>query len=145
MFRAAIGPYTLMAWAFVSKVDGERYFSGVVMEGGNVVFRTESMRVSGTERYGALRLRNDGVVRLASEDGASKPLPESRHTGYGLELVDPGTGERWEFEMEYTRCVYWFAAGTEGRLGGFVGAIKGGLVGGPQYSGRSSGTAMEKS
>ncbi|OAG09325.1 uncharacterized protein CC84DRAFT_1234719 [Paraphaeosphaeria sporulosa] len=144
MFRAKIGPYTLMVWTFESKVDGQTYFSGVLMEEMNVLFRTRTQQVSTTKNYGSFSLQNNGMVRLSSETNSATPLPKSRHTGYLLEMVAPTTGERWRFEVDYTKCVYWFPAGPSARLGGFVGAIKGGLVGGPQHSGRASGTAMEK-
>ncbi|KAH7112793.1 hypothetical protein B0J11DRAFT_511561 [Dendryphion nanum] len=144
MFRAKVGPYTLMAWTFKSKIDGQTYFSGVLMQGMKVLFRTQTQQVSKTESYGSLSLQSSGKVRLSSNPGSATPLPESRHTGYLLELVAPKTGKRWRFEVNYTKCVYWFPAGASARLGGFVGAIKGGLVGGPQYSGRASGTAMEE-
>ncbi|PVH95187.1 hypothetical protein DM02DRAFT_675657 [Periconia macrospinosa] len=144
MFRAQIGPYTLMAWTFESKIDGKAYFSGVIMEGKEVIFQTQTQEPSEDTTYGSLTLQNNGAIRLSSDPSSTTPLPESRHTGYLLELVAPKTGQRWRFEMDYTKCVYWFAAGADGRLGGFVGAIKGGLVDGPQYNGRASGTAMEK-
>lgn len=144
MFRAEVGPYTLMAWTFESKIDGQTYFSGVLMQGKRVLFRTQTQQVSTTDNYGSLSLQNNGTVRLSSDPSSTTPLPESRHTGYLLELVAPTTGKRWKFEVDYTKCVYWFPAGPSARLGGFVGAIKGGLVGGPRHSGRASGTAMEK-
>ncbi|KAF1948813.1 hypothetical protein CC80DRAFT_430775 [Byssothecium circinans] len=143
MIRAKVGPYTAMAWTFDSRVDGKTYFSGVVMEGKKVLFRTLTQEVSKTKNYGSLSLRNNGAVRLSSDPSSAMPLPESRHTGYLLELVEPKTGKQWRFEADYTKCVYWFPAGLEARLGGFVGSVRGGLVGGPQHSGLISGTAME--
>ncbi|KAK3370938.1 hypothetical protein B0T24DRAFT_594809 [Lasiosphaeria ovina] len=144
MVRGKVGPYTLMAWRFESKIDGQTYFSSVLMKEKDVIFRTLAQHVSTTEPYGSFNLDNNGTVRLSSDPSAATSLPESKHTGYVLEMVIPATEKRWRFEVDYTKCVYWFAAGSDGRLGGFVGAIKGGLVGGRQYSGRASGTTMEK-
>ena len=83
-------------------------------------------------------------VRLTSDPVSTKPLSPSRHTGYAIEMVDPRSGQHWKFEVDYTKCVYWFPAGDAAKIGGFVGAVRGGMVGGPQYNGRASGTAQEK-
>lgn len=144
MVRAEVGPYTVMSWIFDSKIDGKTYFSSVLMMGKEVIFRTLAQAASPATPYGSFTLRNTGSVRLSSNPGAATALPESRHTGYVLEMVAPSTRKRWKFEVDYTKCVYWFAAGNDGKLGGFVGAVKGGLIGGRQYTGRASGTAMEK-
>ncbi|KAH8886600.1 hypothetical protein GQ53DRAFT_875251 [Thozetella sp. PMI_491] len=144
MIRAEVGPYTLMAWTFESKIDSQTYFSSVIMRGSEVLFRTQTQKTSTTMTYGSFDLRYNGTVHLSSDPSSPKRLPESRHTGYVLEMVAPMTGEHWKFDVDYTKCVYWFPAGDLAKLGGFVGAVKGGQVGGPQYVGRVSGTAMEK-
>lgn len=146
MIRAQVGPYTLVSLTYESKIDGQTYFSAVIMEGQKVVFRTRTLaqEVSTTENYGSFDLQYNGTVRLSSDPAATTPLPESRHTGYLMEMVAPGTGEHWKFKIDYTKCVYWFPAGKDGRVAGFAGAVKGGLVGGAQFVGRVSGNAMEK-
>ncbi|KAH6678756.1 hypothetical protein F5X68DRAFT_245144 [Plectosphaerella plurivora] len=144
MIRAQIGPYTLMSLTYESKIDGQTYFSAVIMEGMEVVFRTRTQQVSTTETYGSFDLAYNGTVRLSSDPALATPLPESRHTGYKLNWVSPATGEHWKFNIDYTKCVYWFPAGQDGRVAGFAGTVTGGLVGGEQYVGRVSGNAMEK-
>jgi hypothetical protein len=144
MIRAELGPYTLMAWTFESKIDRRTYFSSVLMNGKEVHFRTQTQEVSTTKTHGSISLQHNGTVHLSSDPSSAKPLLESRHTGYVLEMVAPRTRKRWRFEVDYTKCVYWFPAGDSGKIGGFVGDIKGGLVGGHQYIGRASGTSMEE-
>jgi hypothetical protein len=144
MFRAQVGPYTILSWTFESRIDGQTYFSSVIMEGKAVVFRTQTQQVSVTEAYGSFELAYDGSVRLSSDPAAAQPLPESRHTGYVMEMVAPATGEHWKFQVDYTKSVYWFQAGSDAKTAGFTGTITGGLVGGAQYDGYVSGNAMEK-
>ena len=142
MLRATAGPYTLMAWIYTSRVDGQTYFTSVIMKGKEVVFRTQEREASTTSTFGSLDPAYDGPVHLTS-DPSGKPLPPSKHTGYVLEMVDPNANKHWKFEIDYTQTVYLFPSSNITRVGGFVGALKGGLVGGPQYLGRASGNVQD--
>ncbi|KAL6401853.1 hypothetical protein AUP68_14309 [Ilyonectria robusta] len=142
MLRATAGPYTLMAWVYTSKVDGQTYFTSMIMEGKEVVFRTQEREASTTSTFGSFDLAYGGAVHLTS-DPSGEPLPPSKHTGYVLEMVDPEANKHWKFEIDYTQTVYLFPSSNVTRVGGFVGALKGGLVGGPQYLGRASGNVQD--
>ncbi|KAH7130109.1 hypothetical protein B0J11DRAFT_429154 [Dendryphion nanum] len=143
MIRATAGPYTLMAWIYTSKVDGQTYFTSVIMEGKEVVFRTQNLEASKNSTSGSFNLAYGGAVHLTS-DPSAKPLPPSKHTGYVLEMLDPKAKKHWKFEIDYTQTVYLFPSSNITRVGGFVGALKGGLVGGRQYLGRASGNVQDK-
>jgi hypothetical protein len=139
MARAAVGPYTLIAWKYLSKVDNATYFSSVVMEGKEVVFRTQSQEMSSIRDYGSFNWATNGTVHLSAEG-----LPNSTFTGFSLDMVSPQTGKHWKFDIDFTKTVYWFKAGSASVIGGFVGSIRGGEVGGKQYAGLASGNAQEK-
>jgi len=139
MARAAIGPYTLVAWKHLSKADNETYFSSVLMEGEKVVFRTQSQEVSKTSEYGSFDWKTNGTVHLSANG-----LPNSTFTGFVMDMVSPDSGKQWKFDIDLTKTVYWFKAGSAAVIGGFVAKIRGGEVGGEQYVGLASGNAQEK-
>lgn len=141
--RAVIGPYTFIAWIYESKVDHQVYFSSVLMKDRKVIFRTQSQQESNTLAYGSFTQTQTGTVHLASEPTSGHQLPQSNFTGYKLEMIDPTSREHWKFEVEFTKCVYWFKAGTSAIIGGYAGTVKGGEVGGNQYTGLASGTAQQ--
>ncbi|KAH6666968.1 hypothetical protein B0J14DRAFT_193262 [Halenospora varia] len=141
--RAVVGPFTLIAWIYDSKVDRQTYFSSVLMKDRRVIFRTQSQQKSNSSAYGSFIQTNTGTVHLASEATAVRQLPQSNFTGYALEMINPKTREHWKFEVEFTKCVYWFQAGTSAIIGGHGGTVNGGKVGGKQYTGLASGTAQQ--
>ncbi len=106
---------------------------------GKVIFKTQ---IGGNEtsakRYGVISSKTDGIVNLFSPG-----MTNSRSTGYSFEMVTLGTGERWKFEIDFTKSVYWFPASKTASIGGSVGSVSGGLVGGKQYVGLSSGNLQE--
>ncbi len=139
MARGSVGPYTFIAWSYISNIDQKTYFSMVLMKLGKVIFTTQ---VGGnetiTKKSGVINSKTDGNVHLSSPGMAN-----SKSTGYIFEMVTPGTGERWKFEIDFTKSVYWFPASKTANIGGFVGNVSGGLVGGKQYVGLSSGNLQE--
>lgn len=142
MLRATAGPYTLMAWIYTSRVDGQTYFTSMIMKEKEVVFHTQEREASTTSTFGSFDLAYGGPVHLTSDPSGS-PLPPSKHTGYVMEMVDPKAGQHWRFEIDYTQTVYLFPSSNTTRVGGFVGTLRGGLVGGPQYTGRASGNLQD--
>ncbi|KAH8800138.1 hypothetical protein DL96DRAFT_1637393 [Flagelloscypha sp. PMI_526] len=137
MARGLVGPYEFIVWEYVSLVDGGTYFSAVLMSRGRVVFRTQE--------YGAgkgsaeIEVKTDGAVHLSSNP-PGKPV-DSKSTGYVLRMTE--SGKAWKFDIEFTKPVYWFQASSLYVIGGFVGNVTGGLVGGEQYTGLSSGNLQE--
>ncbi len=63
-------------------------------------------------------------------------------TGYILRM-NSTSDDAWRFDIEFTRTVYWFVASGFYNIGGFVGNVSGGVVGGEQYIGLSSGNLQE--
>lgn len=139
MARAAVGPYTLIAWKYVSKVDNGTYFSSVLMEGKEVVFRTQNLEATGMSDYGSFDWKTNGTVHL-SADG----LPSSTFSGFTLDMISPKSGNNWKFDIDFTKTVYWFKAGSAAVVGGFAGKVTGGKVSGEQYAGLASGNAQEE-
>lgn len=143
MARAAVGPYGLMLWNYTSAVDGQSYFSAAVTKGNEVVFRTARQEASCSETYGSIKLTNTGPVHLTSPPGSANPLPESRHTGYLIDLISPGTKEHWQFTIDFTQTTFWFLASETLHVGQFAGNISGGLIGEKLYKGVSTGSVQE--
>lgn len=143
MMRGVVGPYRFIAWNHRSKLEGGSQFSMVLLKGEEVVFRTERLDSSSSETWGSITQITSGPVHLASPADEDVKLPESTFTGYVIKMVSPRTGEQWEFEIDFTRTVYWFPASPPAYLGGFGAKVVGGLVGGCQYEGESSGNAQE--
>lgn len=119
--RATIGPYTLMIWTYDSKITNQPSFTSVLMRGKEVIFRTQSTAHSNGSPYSSINSTNTGSTRLSSPPGSATLLPESDFTGYVMEMVYPSSGKAWRFEIEFTRCIYWFRAGKDALIGGFVG------------------------
>jgi hypothetical protein len=115
----------------------------VLLEGEKVVFRTQSLTPSNKESWGTITKTYNGTVQLASSPDNTVKLPESTFSGYTIEMVSPLTGKHWKFAISFTQTVYWFRAGRSALIGGFTANAKGGLVGGCQYSGLSSGNIQE--
>jgi len=145
--RAEVGLWTLMGWTYESRVvENTTCLSLIVMENGSVVARyTENQGERADGTYGSIALSNTGSVHLASAPGNKEPLPESRHSGYVVVLKEPRTGKEWRFEIEFTQTVYWFTASEIARIGQFVGTASGGLLGGTQFRGLTSGSLQELS
>lgn len=161
MARGTVGPYTFIAWSYLSNVDQKTYFSMVLMKHGAVVFRTQTNREnttgSKTKMYGEIDVKSDGRVHLSSSP-PGKPA-DSRVTGYVFMMVDSRAGKMWKFEIDFTKAVYWFPASGQvfleecfrdranldrtANIGGFVGHASGGQVDGKQYVGLSSGNLQE--
>ncbi|CAH0055619.1 unnamed protein product [Clonostachys solani] len=142
MMRGVVGPYRYIGWVHQSKINGTQY-SMVLLEGEKVVFRTQSLTPSDKESWGTITKTYNGTVHLASSPNDTVKLPESTFSGYTIEMVSPLTGKHWKFNVAFTQTVYWFRAGRSALIGGFTANAKGGLVGGCQYSGLSSGNAQE--
>jgi hypothetical protein len=143
MGRAIVGPYGLMLWNYTSGIDGRAYFSATLMENGKVIFRTANAEVSEVETYGVMSLVTTGAVHLSAAPGTARPSPESRHSGYRIDLVSPETSEHWSFDLEFTATTFWFPASGTQSVGQYVGKISGGLKGENQYDGQASGSVME--
>ncbi|KAH6676864.1 hypothetical protein F5X68DRAFT_245857 [Plectosphaerella plurivora] len=143
MARAVVGPYGLMLWNYTSAVDGQSYFSAAVTKGNKVIFRTTNQGASCSDNYGTFKLTNTGPVHLSSPLGSANPLPESRHTGYLIDLVSPKTGEHWRFTIEFSQTTFWFRASESLNVGQFAGKISGGLVGHKEYKGVTTGSVQE--
>ncbi|KAF2108235.1 hypothetical protein BDV96DRAFT_587948 [Lophiotrema nucula] len=143
MGRAIVGPYGLMFWNYTSAVDGQSYFSATVTKGNKVIFRTSNQKASQSESYGTVQLTNTGPVHLASPPGSKDPLPESRHTGYLVDLMDPKTKEHWRFTIDFSQTTFWFPASETLRVGQYAGIASGGLVGKKTYKDLSTGSVQE--
>ncbi|KAK4149426.1 hypothetical protein C8A00DRAFT_18883 [Chaetomidium leptoderma] len=145
MGRAIVGPYGLMFWNYTSAVDGRSYFSATVTKGNQVIFRTANQEAScsNSKRYGTITLTNTGPVHLSSPPGSEKPLPESRHTGYLIDLMSPKTSEHWQFTIDFSQTTFWFRASETLHVGQFAGHASGGLVGKKKYKGVTTGSVQE--
>jgi hypothetical protein len=142
MVRGVAGPYSFIGWKNKSKLGGNQ-FSLVLLKGRQVVFRTQNMEPVGSEPYGSITQTNTSSVHLASPPGATVRLPESRFSGYVIDMASPKTQEHWRFSVDFTQSVYWFKSSVTAHIGGFAGNVTGGQVGKCQYSGLSSGNAQE--
>lgn len=142
MMRGVVGPYRYIGWVHQSKFGGTQY-SMVLLEGEKVVFRTQSLTPSNKESWGTITKTYNGTVHLTSSPDDTVKLPQSTFTGYTIEMVSPLTGKHWKFAVEFTQTVYWFRAGRSALIGGFTANAKGGVAGGCQYSGLSSGNIQE--
>ncbi|KAH6879502.1 hypothetical protein B0T10DRAFT_582929 [Thelonectria olida] len=143
MVRAIVGPYGIMLWNYTSAVDGQSYFSATITEGNKVIFRTANQNASGSENWGTVKLSNTGPLHLSSAAGTQSPLPESRHTGYLIELVSPKTSQHWRFTIDFSQTTFWFPASESLTVGQFAGKVSGGLLGRKQYKGVASGSLQE--
>ncbi|KAF7561607.1 hypothetical protein G7046_g2499 [Stylonectria norvegica] len=143
MMRGIVGPYRYIGWSHHSEIAGSQ-FSMVLLKGRKVIFRTSSLEPSDSKPWASVTQTNNGSVHLASPPEAVEKLPESRFTGYVLDMVLPETGEHWRFHIEFTQTVYWFPASASAHIGGYAANVTGGLVGGcRQYSGVGSGNVQE--
>lgn len=144
MIRGAAGPYRFLGWTHDSKIGGTQ-FTMVLFKNEKVIFRTQNLKPSelGNDTWGSVTLTNTGPVHLASPPDAAVKLPESRFSGYLIDMVSPATGEHWQFDIEFTQSVYWFPVGPAAQTGGYAANVTGGLVGGCQYKGLSSGNTQE--
>ena len=143
--RGIVGPYRFIGWKSLSGIEGTQ-FSMVLLQNEKVIFRTQSLAPtkSGKKRtWGSVTTTNTGPVHLRSPSNVAIKIPESTFSGYTLDMVSPATGEHWRFNIEFTQSVYWFQATPASRFGGFAANVTGGLVGGRQYSGLSSGNSQE--
>ncbi|KAH7362396.1 hypothetical protein B0T11DRAFT_305854 [Plectosphaerella cucumerina] len=143
MARAIVGPYGLMLWNYTSAVDGRSYFSAAVTKGDKVIFRTANQEASCSEDYGTFKLTNTGPVHLSSPAGSKDPLPDSRHTGYLIDLVSPKRGEHWRFAIDFSQTTFWFRASESLNVGQFAGKVSGGLMGQKEYKGVATGSVQE--
>lgn len=145
MVRAKVGPYAFIVWRYTSQVDGNTYFSMVLFKDRQVIFRTSRFGASNVEgkTYGSVTLTDTGLVHLSSTPSSSRPLPDSRFSGYILDFTSPETRQHWRFAVDFTKTVYWFPASPKLSIGGFVGNVTGGFVGGEQFNGLASGSAQE--
>ena len=113
------------------------------MRDNEVIFRTANQEPSGTETYGTVELTNNGPIRLSSAPGTVPLLPQSRHTGYLIDLVSPETGEHWRFRLDFSHTTFWFPASETLTVGQFAGNVSGGPVCGEQYTGIASDSVQE--
>jgi hypothetical protein len=143
MVRAIAGPYGMMLWNFTSSVDGQSYFSATIMEDDKVIFRTTNQNASCSEDWGTVKLTNTGPLHLSSAAGTESLLPESRHTGYLIDLVSPKTSQHWRFTINFSQTTFWFPASKSLTVGQFAGKVSGGLLGETQYKGVASGSLQE--
>ncbi|KEY69962.1 hypothetical protein S7711_09682 [Stachybotrys chartarum IBT 7711] len=142
MMRGVVGPYRYIGWAHQSKIEGFQY-SMVLLKEETVIFRTQRLQPFDKEPWGTITQTNDSSIHLTSPPDANVRLPESTFTGYTIEMVSPETEEHWKFDIGFTQTVYWFQAGRSTLIGGYTANVTGGLVGGCQYSGLSSGNLQE--
>lgn len=143
MVRAIVGPYGLMLWNYTSTVDGRSYFSATLTRGDRVIFRTANQGPSCSGSYGTVRLTDKGPIHLSAAPGTESPIPESRHSGYLINLVSPETKEHWRFALDFSQTTFWFPASDAITVGQFAGKISGGVVNGTQYEGVASGSLQE--
>jgi len=99
--------------------------------------------VSRSENYGIVELTKTGPIHLTSASSVKNPLPESRHTGYLIDLISPITCEHWQFNIEFSQTTFWFSASDTLNIGQFAGLVSGGLLGKKQYKGVASGSVQE--
>lgn len=143
MARAEAGPYRLIIWRYKSNVDGQTYLQIILIRDSTVVFRASSPHAVEKKNFGSIERVSDGAVHLSSDPASPQQAPTSRFTGYNMDFLAPGTGEHWQFHIEFTKCVFWFPATDSVMYGAFGGNITGGLVGEQQYEGKSSGNVFE--
>ncbi|EXL58535.1 hypothetical protein FOCG_02047 [Fusarium oxysporum f. sp. radicis-lycopersici 26381] len=143
MVRAIVGPYGIMLWNYTSSVDGQSYFSATIIEDNKVIFRTTNQKASWSEDWGTMRLTNTGPLHLSSAAGSQSQLPESRHTGYLIDLVSTKRGQHWRFTIDFSQTTFWFPASESLTVGQFAGRVSGGLLGKKQYKGVASGSVQE--
>lgn len=142
MIRGVVGPYRYIGWGHTSKIEGTQ-FSMVLFKDEDVIFRTTRTEPSDTMTWATITQTNTGPVRLGPGPNAAVQIPSSTYTGYTLDMVSPATGEHWQFDVEFSTTAYWFPVATVARIGGFGATVKGGLVGGRQACGWSSGNIQE--
>jgi len=143
MARAIVGPYGLIIWNYTSAVDGQSYFSATVTKGNEVIFRTANQEASCSESYGTMKSTYTGPVHLSVPIGSEDSLPESRHTGYLIDLIAPKTSEHWQFAIDFSQTTFWFPASETLSVGQFAGNVSGGLIGKKVYKGLSTGSVQE--
>lgn len=134
--RGWAGPYTVVYWELVSRVDkGVKYTAGHLLKDGKMLVATRNSKPSDTEDYTMFTDLFGGEVKGSFAD---------QSTGHNLLYVSPKQDRKWSFQIEHLHSYVEFRApGVDGEgnkgLGqsGFTNRVVGGEIGEDhEYEGR---------
>ncbi|OAK93956.1 hypothetical protein IQ06DRAFT_287084 [Phaeosphaeriaceae sp. SRC1lsM3a] len=126
--RAWAGPYTIIYWDMVSRIDkGVKYVSAHLFHDDKLVTAS---------RLGNASKKNDYVIFTDLFDGEVKGKYRDKNTAHHLQFVSPANDKSWEFQVDHMLTHYEFSAGGGFGQTGFTNRVVGGEVGETQYEGK---------